>query len=1661
MAVAISQEKASYCTEAFSATPQILVDIFAGSSAFTGTIFNASVYPGQIAEPANLFQQTGSLGQIAVKFLSDVQEGRSKIFTPGIEKLQRKETKKAIATRGGVQAGDVVTTTVTMEKVLEQWWENAAPNNDAAAIERANGLRIFVDAGSMLINQSSRESVVELARFIDSKKISVTHIEYFDTTLDSFSIISVSDVLKDRENFQPQKLLLESQRARRDQTFTFLDAPRATGSDPYAPRNCVGLMTFNPFALKLDSFLQAVMRLRKFLEPNGQSLDILMAKDAAEQNGLLDSGGKVDPTRMLALAIKTTADDVVQQRLHATLLQIHERPKKFLENEFRVLREKIAGEENDERKKLIEANLARLRAHAAEIFLDREDFSLGKWSSIRKWCKAEKTYGELWKQEIARLDVCLKAAWPDADPLGNEAKARLGELNLAVEEQIQKASGSLQTLGGVNDAAGSIVEVVTQQQQEAQQEQQTELELEIQSLRQLFRGDKDAGNPREAPFMPFGEAENGADAWGLWQKWCDENAMIQLQVDRKRKKQEKDFDEKEFERKCRKEMHPYARTIERQLEIVNPPAPTHRISANPSVFYKNCAELWGGDFTKYFYGSPNFFQTYERPQTIFGESQMGATHLFVVWNPSNPSEYRCCFLATIDVTILKEAIEKNLKNCYLCTCDGIPEVSHPGGNPVQISAILAKMQWVAHFFSGDAAYLEKNQQMTAELYGRIGMPAEGSSDVRKVWLDNTIKFLALRAQNEQGVLRDIKLSSVITNGKQRDDGFAMQLAEAGLSPTATAEQLANILEKRESVSDDVLIRIIARCPSLTVSSKVTEKMRKLIDNLLSQNNPNQEHLRVLCELPDAALLDLAKGNIAGLVAKFSDQRIGQIEDIKLAAFVADGRLRNLKCGDLLVKLFEKKVSGKKITSGSIDHYSDGQILHLLGAGKFSKLLDSLSKGRIGEIENPDLVAKLDAAQCAHVDFAKFTEEQLVQLSGAQLKYFPKERCAKIENKKLLLRMPKELWEDIIINRKDDQILELIADNKEMLDSLSPERIGKIESFDLIRELKDDQCASINWRNFTEDQLVQLPETKLKYILGKIDGIVENKNLLFILWKHKSELRKCFLAGQFKIMVAGLSDSDKPEVYKQTSPELLVKLDESLIRKILHAWDQKAIGGLSEEQLLVLIDGSGLSTDSNEPKDVELIQHIATSFNVAFASKAGARVAAFLWAGDPKLQTSIDPLLIFGNGASVKKTTAATVEFLEATYGRETAAIFSVTAVDMILGEFQTDDDSSANLAVDKFLKNPGVGDGSNVYSLGKLLFGSLKYIFAEKWTIQGKDKKTVRRDNLLTTARFMRWLIQKIQQEDRQEFASLILTNLNGLRRKGIHLPFFLNNSWLLCELQKLNGDQVNQLFTNDIKAIIDGSNRNSRSKSLIAIQNIVKDVRLPDEILAAFSGAISALEEHRNYSELDGIKKTIEAQQKLLTQEAKVEGALPPGESKQPPAVLPTSAFSATPQGTREPSAPGSNSEGPPETPLEKPPTFPNPEIPESKEIPEVTPPRTPPGAEVPPMTEQTPLLDQGLGGPSPDPSQPEGPPPGPGPGQLIPEAPTPGIRTSKQKMLFGFSILLFILAAGAVIIGAVCLLWPIIIGIGIYIIGSAALVFLIASIACYVSSRPSTADV
>jgi hypothetical protein len=1096
-------------------------------------------------------------------------------------------------------------------------------------------------------------------------------------------------------------------------------------------------------------------------------------------------------------------------------------------------------------------------------------------------------------------------------------------------------------------------------------------------------------------------------------------------------------------------MHPHARTIGKQLEIVNPQAPTYSGRANPSVFYKNCAELWGGDFTNRFYGSPNFFQTCERPQTIFGKSQIDATHLFVVWNPSDPSECRCCFLSTIDIKILKEAIgEKHLKNCYLCTCAGIPEVRHPEENPDQISTILAEMQWVAHFFSGDAAYLEENQQMTAELYVRMGMPAEEGSDARKVWLDNAIKFLALRAQNEQDVLRNINLSFVIQNGKQRDDTFAMQLAEAGLSPTATAEQIANILEKKESIiSDDVLIRIIARCPSLFANSKVTGKVGKLVDRLLSQDNPNQEHLRILCEQPDASLLELTNGNITGLVAQFSDQRIGQIEDIKLAICVADARLHNLKCGALLVQLFDGKVSGKKITSGSIDHYSDGQILHLLETGKFSSLLASLSAGRIGRIENPDLVAKLDAAQCAHVDFAKFTEEQLVQLSGEQLKCFPTERCSKIKNKGLLLKMPKDLWEHIIKGRDDDQILELIAGNNGMLDSLSGDRIWEIGSFDLIRELKDDQFAHINWRNLTDDQLVQLPETKLKYILGKIDGIDENKNSLFILWKHNAGLRGCFSDVQFKIMVTALSDSDELEVYKQTPPELLVKLGKSLIRKILRAWDQKAIGGLNANQLKDLINASYIGY--NEEEGLKLTQHIATSFGADFALEVDNDcVAQFLWIGNPNLQSSIDPLLVFKNIESVKETTAATAKFLEKTYGIETAALFGALVVDSILKSFTEVDDQNANSAVDKFLKTLEVGGGSSA-----ILLEHPQIFLSEKLKIQGKNGEQEEYELRSMTTKFTQWLIRKIHPDKREGFALAISNNFRSLG--SIELPFLLNNLWLLVELQKCKkNEQFNEFFTEKICKIINSRFFAKKTRDLKAIQDIVKDVSLPDEILAAFSKAISAQEKHKNYSELDGIKKAIEAQQNSRKAATTAKKTLPSAEQTPDPSTSP-------------------KQEGPPISH-------------EPEETPGVTAqeltatqriePEGPPGnlsASPSILLESNLVSNQGpenppilieAGGASElnlPPTDQEGPLPGPDGRNSIPKTPTPGIRTSKQKVLFGFSILLFILAAGAVIIGAVCLLWPIIIGIGIYIIGSAALVFLIASIACYVSSRPSTANV
>jgi hypothetical protein len=141
-------------------------DLFNGSIGLTGTTFNKSSYPmciGTLYSP-----QAGSLGAVCVKFAENNKNKLSRIHAMPSE----------IA---GDQSPDGANQ-LTAEKLLKQWKNDVskATKTDEDARKTIQNLRIIVDSGSTLVAQKTSSIIRDIANFIRSENLEVSHIEWFD-----------------------------------------------------------------------------------------------------------------------------------------------------------------------------------------------------------------------------------------------------------------------------------------------------------------------------------------------------------------------------------------------------------------------------------------------------------------------------------------------------------------------------------------------------------------------------------------------------------------------------------------------------------------------------------------------------------------------------------------------------------------------------------------------------------------------------------------------------------------------------------------------------------------------------------------------------------------------------------------------------------------------------------------------------------------------------------------------------------------------------------------------------------------------------------------------------------------------------------------------------------------------------------------------------------------------------------------------------------------------------------------------------------------------------------------------------------------------------------------------------------------------------------------
>ncbi|MDR1891202.1 MAG: hypothetical protein LBQ23_03445 [Puniceicoccales bacterium] len=763
----LAQDQSSYFSRSYEATPLCLADSFHGTISMSGTLSNKDSYVTKVRSAMDL--QTGALGKIMHKLVEDEKTGKTKIVAVGNTSLSAEGMLGQLAGTVGAESDN---TSLSVEGMLGQWAGTVGAGSD-----KVKNLRLIVDYAAQFKDQSIRQSVADIAQFIVANGNGAKYIEYFDPKRNGFAIVSIDDVQKNGIDFTPKDIIDPSADRPRnsEELFTFLDFPRATGTDPLMMANGHGITSVNLFQGTIDGFTQAVMRERKFLNLNGQTMDIVFPKQAEAGNSDMNTTPSV--LHLLNRLARNTAQDITRQRIQATTLLMRELPRQFIEKK---LREQIA---QFERRESYDArqNFQRMRVETATFMATVDDFNPDIWADRRNWQKAREIFQQQWDSTVGQLSNIFSSQ--DISTLKGMGQAYINQ----IEEEIQMLTFSSQ---GMLPVAGQEMQVQTereqqqeqqqQQQQQQQQELETELETELESLHQFFHGSRDRTARREADIV---EPDRATSAWSF---------MVELPA-------------KSLATKVRDE----------QIS-------TAEMSPENKAKYDAVRNIFPKSLNDEFFMTENFLATTNADESVFSSYQKDVKYLLLSWDNSRPPKQKCHFLSEYEAESIRSMIEGGrLTDCHLCTSNGVPVVDN---KPIN-KKFLEKSIWMAHFFNADVQYMDAHSEFTEEMFIAFGMPAidQEMEDFahRSSFLANIRNFLVLRSADPKKTAAYCANSTLISYGSSKDT-YACFLAEHALTNMSPAndilsaidavedEQLWKTLILRSSIDPNTVLRISNR-----------------------------------------------------------------------------------------------------------------------------------------------------------------------------------------------------------------------------------------------------------------------------------------------------------------------------------------------------------------------------------------------------------------------------------------------------------------------------------------------------------------------------------------------------------------------------------------------------------------------------------------------------------------------------------------------------------------------------------------------------------------------------------------------------------------------------------------------------------------------------------
>ncbi|MDR1401597.1 MAG: hypothetical protein LBI81_01395 [Puniceicoccales bacterium] len=658
LAAEFANQHSSYADKSYTTTPIDIANIFHDKISMTGTTSNSTSYVDSVKTLVS--PQDGALGKVASKLMSDATDGKTHVI--GIGDSNSSDGKNEN----------------TVGNMLSEWIgkiNGSSSSSSSSSNGNISDLRIIVDYGAQFKDQPVRESVRDIANFIDKNGIGATHIEYFDPQMNEFAIAAVSDIITNKDNFVARKIsnTAVDRPADRSNVFTFLDSPRSTGTDPYLMPNAHGITTIDLFQNDFDGMLQAIMRERKFTNVHGQTMDLVIRQKSIDSvkstsrstsTSSNTSGNTMSVNEVMDYMILNTASKNLRQQIQSVMLQIQELPRRFIEMKLRKILML-----NGEYTLYSSWNTAEEFIKATQdIMLSQENFNPDMWKNVRTWNDVKSIATNMWADKRKKLQKISGVKNEDLEAMDAEIK-----------KSIEALPADAKILGFADDIPLDGKEITQQQERQQDQQQDQERQQELEQIRNVF----DSSNDKSAQVaQKIVAPESSTSAFKFTETWTGSTPLGQY---------------------VREENFP---------------------AAGVSGMYVSAKNAIPQIFDDQFFATHNFLNVTTAGNSVFRNQQKNAEFLLISWDNSTPRKTKCHFLSRYDFNEVSEMIKNSkLTNCHLCSIEGTDMIENGDAPNVGLDSDVAEFRkqaiWMGKFFNGDISWINANKDLTDEMLGKF------------------------------------------------------------------------------------------------------------------------------------------------------------------------------------------------------------------------------------------------------------------------------------------------------------------------------------------------------------------------------------------------------------------------------------------------------------------------------------------------------------------------------------------------------------------------------------------------------------------------------------------------------------------------------------------------------------------------------------------------------------------------------------------------------------------------------------------------------------------------------------------------------------------------------------------------------------------------------